>query len=123
MRQVLPLFLHDNTLSPSDVLVNLSLFPADHTIIEGNVLQLVAINHSTSVYDAQEAKARTIQTQSAVSLPERNSKFVESPVGDGGDGHGHPADYRKGYFFLAKEMDPEHLSILDGVQVNYPAVP
>ena len=125
MRQACQLSIHDETISAADVLLNLALLPQDHLISAGTQLRLVASNHPQHAREAQQVDNQDIlskQTHSASSMSKQSVKPNDSRVDTGISEDEHPVDYRKGYHFMAKEMDSEQSSKLAGVQVNYPSI-
>ena len=125
MRQACSLSIHDDTISAADVLLNLALLPRDHSIITGNSLRLVACNHPQNTRDAQQVDKHDIlskQTHNASSLSKQSVKSSDNRADNGMSEDEHPVDYKKGYHFIAKEMDFEQSSKLAGVQVNYPSI-
>lgn len=122
MRQACSLSIHDDTFSAADVLLNLALLPRDHSISAGNLLRLVASNHPQSTLDAQQVhKSDILPKQTASSMSEQSVKPKGNRADNGTYEDEYPLDYKKGYHFMAKEMDFEQSSKLAGVQVNYPS--
>lgn len=117
MRQIFPLSIHDETLSAADVLLNLALFPRDHAIVTGCLLRLDAVNASSTI-EIMSHDAPQNQTQDTSDLPELSSKLTRVLAGQEADDDDYPVDHRKGYYFLAKEVDFERSSKLAGVQVS-----
>ena len=124
MRQACSLSVHDDTFSAADVLLNLALLPRDHSIIAGNLLRLVPSNHPQHTRDAQQVENHDMspkQTHNASRMSKHFVKTEDDRADNGTSKDEHPIDYKKGYHFMAKEMDSEQSSKLAGVQVNYPS--
>ena len=123
MRQACSLHIHDDTISATDVLLNLALLPRNHSITAGNLLRLVASNHPQNARYAQHVhKHDILPVQTTSSMSEQSVKPRDNRADDGTYEDEHPVDYKKGYHFMAKEMDSEQSSKLAGVQVNYPSI-
>ena len=125
MRWACSLSIHDDTVSAADVLLNLALLPHNYSITAGNLLRLVATNHPQNTRDAQHVDIHNIlpkQTQKASSMSEQSVEPVDNRAGNEIYEDEHPIDNKKGYCFIAKEMDSEQSSKLAGVQVNYPSM-
>ena len=122
MRQACSLSIHDDTISAADVLLNLALLPRDHSISAGNLLRLFASNHPQNTLDARQVhKSDILPKQAASSMSEQSLKPKDNRADNGTYEDEYPLDYKKGYHFMAKEMDFEQSSKLAGVQVNYPS--
>ena len=117
MRHILPLSIHDETLSAADVLLNLALFPRDHKIVTGCLLQLTAVNASSTI-EIMSHDAPQNETQDTSDVPDLSSKLTRGLAGQETYDDEYPVDHRKGYYFLAKELDSERSSKLGGVQVS-----
>lgn len=117
MRNILSLSIHDETIMAADILLNLALFPHDHTIVAGALLRLTAVNASGAT-EIINHDAPQVQIQNTSDSAELSSKVTKGLADQEMYDDGYPVDHRKGYYFLAKEVDIEHSSNLAGVQVN-----
>ena len=121
MRPICPLSIHDQSISGADVLLNLTLFPPKQTIIPGNVLQLAALGQSihpsgslqANHYNGLQTQIENLQVQATIPT---------GTTGNDGDELEYQVDPKKGYYFVAKEMDLEISSKLVGVQVSYHSI-
>ncbi|KAL8793685.1 MAG: hypothetical protein Q9195_003734 [Heterodermia aff. obscurata] len=107
MRQACSLSIHDDTISAADVLLNLALLHRDDSITAGDSLRLIASNHPQNPHDAQQVDNHGV-------LLEPMDNWADNRTSE----LGQPVDHKKGYYFMAKEMDSEQSSKLAGVQIS-----
>ena len=118
--QIYSLWIHDESFSTADVLINTSQIHANN-IKEGGLMQIVPlrnpVNYESNSNDNHQLASKNQANKRELSNDRKsNSSFSTSVVG------GHPVDLARRHIFTVKETDSNQNAKQPGLQVCYSSI-